>query len=127
MEKFSNHFSSIVDCNCNVEGSTSSICDKDTGACDCKSDLITGTLCDHSVDGYFGFPTPEECHCNGEGSEATTCDDGSGKCSCKADVVGDKCDQCAVEHFGFPNCQGTILKNIFLIMEFQILYNFLYY
>ena len=66
-------FNYIKDCNCNVEGSTSSICDKDTGACDCKSDLITGTLCDQSVDGYFGFPTPEECHCNEEGSEGGKC------------------------------------------------------
>ena len=47
-----------------------------------------------------------ECQCNEDGSVDISCDDGSGKCSCNPNIVGDKCTQCAVEHFAFPTCDG---------------------
>ena len=47
-----------------------------------------------------------ECQCNEDGSVDTSCDDGSGKCSCNPNIVGDKCTQCAIEHFAFPTCDG---------------------
>ena len=47
-----------------------------------------------------------ECQCNEDGSVDTSCDDGSGKCSCNPNIVGNKCTQCAAEHFAFPTCDG---------------------
>ena len=32
----------------------------------------------------------------------------SGKCTCKEWVIGDKCTECASEHYGFPNCQACM-------------------
>ena len=49
----------LLECSCNVEGSSTFICNGETGKCDCKSELITGHKCDESIDGYFGFPDPE--------------------------------------------------------------------
>ena len=48
------------------------------------------------------------CECNEEGSEGVDCDDNSGKCNCNANIVGDKCTQCAAEHFAFPTCEGDV-------------------
>ena len=50
-------------------------------------------------------PIPQHCECNPLGSVSLDCDD-HGLCQCKDNVVGDKCDQCAEEHFNFPNCTG---------------------
>ena len=49
----------MKECNCNELGSTTFICDQMSGQCDCKSDLIVGTQCDSSKDGFFNFPNPE--------------------------------------------------------------------
>ena len=41
----------------------------------------------------------------------TSCDD-AGKCQCKTEnIVGDKCDSCKTNHYGFPNCKGTFFWN----------------
>ena len=48
-----------------------------------------------------------DCRCNEQGSVDKNCDATSGKCTCKDDTfAGDKCDQCAENHFGFPDCKG---------------------
>ena len=49
----------ILGCNCKMEGSKSSICDKSTGQCDCKTDLIDGLVCEKCKDGYFKWPNCE--------------------------------------------------------------------
>ena len=40
-----------------------------------------------------------------------TCDC-DGKCSCKLNIVGDSCDQCEIEHYDFPNCNGMFIFKI---------------
>ena len=47
------------------------------------------------------------CNCNVNGSEngSISCDQ-YGKCTCKNNVVGDKCHECEIDFFGFPNCRG---------------------
>lgn len=52
-------FPDCHECNCNEQGSESFVCDVETGKCPCKSDLITGDKCDHSVPGYYDFPDPK--------------------------------------------------------------------
>ena len=45
------------------------------------------------------------CDCNREGSILSTCD-GNGVCQkCLNNVIGEKCDKCDEELFGFPNCR----------------------
>ena len=50
------------------------------------------------------------CQCNEDGSENTNCDNASGKCSCKDHVVGDKCVECEIQYYGFPDCKGIWLE-----------------
>ena len=47
---------SLTACNCNEEGSTSLICDKETGQCPCKAN-ITNRQCEVCESGYKGHPT----------------------------------------------------------------------
>ena len=46
-----------------------------------------------------------ECNCNEEGSEGIECND-DGHCKCRCNVIGDKCDTCADNFYGFPLCYG---------------------
>ena len=48
------------------------------------------------------------CECDPDGSVDGNCDDLNGICTCKEGFTGEKCDECALEHFGFPNCQGML-------------------
>ena len=57
---------------------------------------------------FTAEPILQSCDCNPLGSVSLNCDD-HGLCDCKENVVGDKCDQCAEEHFNFPNCTGIYL------------------
>ena len=34
--------------------------------------------------------------------------DSAGHCTCKPNIQGYKCDECAANQYGFPNCQGNI-------------------
>ena len=34
------------------------------------------------------------------------CDSRNGMCQCRENVVGDKCDRCEENHYGFSSCQG---------------------
>ena len=45
-----------------------------------------------------------DCECNMNGSRTAICND-AGKCDCYSNVVGDKCDECKDNFFGFPDCQ----------------------
>ena len=49
-----------------------------------------------------------ECNCDGDGSLDGKCDD-AGKCSCKTGFDGVKCNTCANNFFGFPQCRGMYL------------------
>ena len=60
-----------------------------------------------------------ECNCDGDGSLDGKCDD-HGKCSCKPGFDGVKCNTCANNFFGFPQCQGiqflskVLLSSVFI-------------
>ena len=51
---FTNYSHFFIECNCNVNGSTSISCDKD-GICSCK-DYYAGNKCDSCKSGYYPFP-----------------------------------------------------------------------
>ena len=47
------------------------------------------------------------CDCNAFGSKAgTTCDQVDGACTCIQNVAGQKCDECTIGFYDFPNCKG---------------------
>ncbi|XP_077410965.1 laminin subunit alpha-1 [Vanacampus margaritifer] len=90
------------DCDCDVNGSLSSVCDAATGQCACR-DNVTGRACDRCQPGFFapaGGSGCVACDCDPKGSLGGSCDDG-GRCRCVAGVDGDRCDRCGRGYFGF--------------------------
>ena len=51
-----------------------------------------------------------DCNCDEDGSLDINCTD-AGKCSCKPGFDGDKCNICAKDFFGFPQCQSILFFN----------------
>jgi len=43
------------------------------------------------------------CDCSTCGT--SECDSHTGQCHCRDNVVGEKCDRCQAEHYGFNSCQ----------------------
>ena len=59
-----------------------------------------------------------ECNCTIDGSVNVNCDN-TGKCSCKTGFDGVKCNTCANNFFGFPQCQGIqFLPKVLLLSVF---------
>ncbi|XP_060622491.2 laminin subunit beta-1-like isoform X1 [Anolis sagrei] len=93
-------------CQCDPQGSTSSVCHKLGGQCQCKPNVI-GRRCDECVPGTYGFGPYGciPCACSLEGSASKICDPVSGQCRCQHGAVGRQCDQCAPGQWGFPSCR----------------------
>ena len=51
-----------------------------------------------------------ECKCDDEGSKDQKCDE-NGQCTCKDCIDGDKCTDCKVAYYKFPDCEGIVIKN----------------
>nr|CAB3263373.1 laminin subunit beta-1 [Phallusia mammillata] len=96
-------------CDCDLQGSESSICDTWGGHCICKPNVI-GRRCDRCAPGTYGFgPTGcRTCDCHPEGSRDQFCDPTSGQCSCLPGVFGRRCDQCKAGHYNFPDCPRCV-------------------
>nr|XP_026694945.1 laminin subunit beta-2 isoform X3 [Ciona intestinalis] len=92
-------------CDCNPQGSTSSICETWAGQCQCKPNVI-GRKCDRCAPGTYGFgPTGcRECDCDALGSRNEFCDIARGQCECLPGVSGRRCNQCMPGHYDYPNC-----------------------
>ncbi|KAI8485487.1 laminin subunit, partial [Branchiostoma belcheri] len=86
-------------------------CDAETGQClDCL-DNTGGRNCQKCAAGFYGDAMKArsctKCrNCDVCGTVPDVCDDKTGKCLCRDHVVGDKCDQCEENHYGFDSCQG---------------------
>ena len=61
-----------------------------------------------------------ECNCDGDGSLNGKCDD-AGKCSCKPGFDEVKCNTCANNFFGFPQCRGMYLFFSKIIIIYSLL------
>ncbi|XP_069778449.1 laminin subunit alpha-1 isoform X2 [Narcine bancroftii] len=91
-------------CDCNVNGSSSEVCDLTTGRCQCRPNVL-GQKCDKCLHGYFGLSTGLgciPCNCSKLGSISQDCSDG-GQCRCVSGVSGDKCDHCTRGYYGFQD------------------------
>ncbi|XP_018564888.1 laminin subunit alpha-1-like [Anoplophora glabripennis] len=85
------------------------------GVCDNCSDYTAGINCEHCMPGYFrpeGVP-PEakqpcsRCECDPTGSAGTCVQYGAeaGRCDCLPGYSSERCDACAPDYRGFPNCE----------------------
>ncbi|XP_078066136.1 laminin subunit beta-1 [Mustelus asterias] len=92
-------------CQCDPQGSISSVCEKIGGQCQCKSNVI-GQRCDQCAPDHYGFGPNgcSPCNCSPEGSILSMCDQTTGQCQCRSGARGRQCDECHPQHWGFPNC-----------------------
>ncbi|XP_071807655.1 laminin subunit alpha-2-like isoform X1 [Asterias amurensis] len=93
-------------CYCDSLGAFTSYCDRETGQCDCKANVI-GIPCDQCARGYWNLESTlgcQTCDCNPVGSLDEYCDVISGQCRCKPGVTGMRCSEC---EFGFWNFSRT--------------------
>nr|XP_015824217.2 laminin subunit beta-2 isoform X1 [Nothobranchius furzeri] len=95
-----------LSCNCDPQGSISSICDVRGGQCRCRPNVI-GRRCDQCAPGTYGFGPSGciPCECSLEGSATPLCDKFSGQCQCHPGAFGQRCDGCRTGHWGFPSCR----------------------
>uniref|UniRef100_A0A8C9G8K1 Laminin subunit beta-1 n=1 Tax=Pavo cristatus TaxID=9049 RepID=A0A8C9G8K1_PAVCR len=93
-------------CQCDPQGSRSSVCQVLSGQCECKPHVL-GRRCDRCAPGSYGFGPLgcSPCACSPEGSVSQLCDAGSGQCRCQPGTVGRQCDRCQPGHWGFPTCR----------------------
>ncbi|XP_057678966.1 laminin subunit alpha-2 isoform X4 [Corythoichthys intestinalis] len=89
-------------CQCHINGSVSKVCNKESGRCQCKENVV-GRQCDDCMAQTYGLATGGQCvpcHCNSFGSKSFDCDE-NGQCRCQPGVTGPKCDRCSRGFFNF--------------------------
>ncbi|CDQ95491.1 unnamed protein product [Oncorhynchus mykiss] len=96
-------------CQCDPQGSVSSVCEMRGGQCRCRSNVI-GRRCDHCAPGTYGFGPAgcRACECSLEGAVTRFCDQLTGQCPCSQGAFGQRCDGCQAGHWGFPNCKQCL-------------------
>ncbi|NXD48414.1 LAMB1 protein, partial [Corvus moneduloides] len=95
-----------LSCQCDPQGSLSSVCDPNGGQCQCRPNVV-GRQCDRCAPGTFGFGPSgcRPCECHIRGSYDAFCDMETGQCHCFPGVYGRQCDRCLPSFWGFPSCQ----------------------
>ncbi|XP_004565524.2 laminin subunit beta-2 isoform X1 [Maylandia zebra] len=93
-------------CNCDPQGSISSLCDVRGGQCRCRPNVI-GRRCDQCAPGMYGFGPSgcTACGCSLDGSVTRLCDKFTGQCQCRPGAFGQRCDRCQSGYWGFPSCR----------------------
>ncbi|XP_062999151.1 laminin subunit beta-3 [Elgaria multicarinata webbii] len=106
------HPEACLPCECDPDGTVpGSSCEPLKGVCVCK-DNVQGERCHLCKPGFTQLTNSNpqgcrDCACNILGSRSNTpCDDETGRCFCLPNVVGDKCDECAVNHWKIASGQG---------------------
>ncbi|XP_077863234.1 laminin subunit beta-1-like [Saccoglossus kowalevskii] len=94
-----------LDCTCNIAGTlgNTTVCDKDTGLCPCKT-YATERRCDECMDEYYGLSlfnddACDPCGCNVGGSMDNVCNKLNGQCFCWNNILGQICDSVASEAY----------------------------
>ncbi|XP_026175287.1 laminin subunit alpha-2 isoform X3 [Mastacembelus armatus] len=80
-------------CQCHTNGSVSKVCNKETGQCHCKENVV-GRQCDECMPNCWWDAARQECvpcRCSPHGSISQRCDV-EGRCICRPGFVGRLCD-----------------------------------
>uniref|UniRef100_A0A3P8SHG9 Laminin subunit alpha 2 n=1 Tax=Amphiprion percula TaxID=161767 RepID=A0A3P8SHG9_AMPPE len=101
-------------CQCHTNGSVSEVCNKETGQCQCRENVV-GRQCDECMVSFLTNVLCVPCHCNSFGSKSFDCDE-TGQCRCQPGVTGPKCDRCSRGFFNFQEggctpCQCSHVGN----------------
>ncbi|XP_044280230.1 laminin subunit alpha-3 [Varanus komodoensis] len=103
-------FPSCKPCSCGRR-----LCDDITGKCICPPQTVK-PRCEVCVRQHFGYhPLAgcERCNCSGKGivnAGNPECNRINGQCKCRPGIIGQRCDQCAPDSYGFPNCKPCKCK-----------------
>jgi len=111
-------------CECERAGTDESVCDMETGECQCKTGY-DGDDCGQCDALHFGYPNCERmpflslsstestaCACDASGApNATTCKRGdpstsaeAGQCPCLENYATKQCSACKTGFYAFPEC-----------------------
>ncbi|KAM4747038.1 laminin subunit beta-1 [Rhinophrynus dorsalis] len=95
-----------LECQCDPQGSLSTVCDPNGGQCQCRPNVI-GRNCDKCAPGTYGFGPNgcKPCDCDVQGSSHSLCHTETGQCPCIHGAYGRQCDVCLPGYWGFPSCQ----------------------
>ncbi|XP_050927753.1 LOW QUALITY PROTEIN: laminin subunit alpha-2 [Lates calcarifer] len=80
-------------CQCHTNGSVYEVCNKETGQCPCKENVV-GRQCDECMPNCWWDAERQECmpcRCSPHGSISQRCDV-EGRCICRPGFVGRRCD-----------------------------------
>ncbi|XP_061125977.1 laminin subunit alpha-2 isoform X2 [Syngnathus typhle] len=81
-------------CRCHINGSISQVCNKESGRCQCRENVV-GRHCDDCLPNYWWDGERHECvacRCTHLGSVSQHCDL-EGRCLCRPGFAGTRCDQ----------------------------------
>ena len=95
-------------CSGNIDTNEIDACDSRTGECLRCLNNTYGEACNLCRPGFFGDAVERKdcrtCSCKECGMEH--CDSYNGQCYCRQNVVGEECDRCAENHYGYGTCDG---------------------
>lgn len=96
------------ECSGNIDTNQVGSCDSVTGEClHCLNNTF-GEACNYCAPGFFGDAVQRKdcrnCQCKECGMEH--CDNFTGQCYCRENVVGESCDRCEDDHYGYESCDG---------------------
>ncbi|XP_062373562.1 laminin subunit beta-1b [Sardina pilchardus] len=104
------------ECNGNIDLLDPGSCDAHTGACLKCLHYTEGSGCQYCKRGYYGDAKTQDCRkcmCNERGTSSQgctgdecVCDEYSGQCPCLPSVVGQHCDQCAIDTWNYDSGEG---------------------